>query len=64
MISGKPPIREPAEFVTVDISTFTNTKGNCKVCYTVAKEEMKAQSWCSASTVNSENAYTTVFQLS
>jgi len=49
---SKPPTREPGEFVTVHIPKFADTKRNCKVCYTVAKEEMKVRSCCSAPQCN------------
>jgi len=57
MISGKPPTREPEEFVTVHVPKFTDTKSNCKVCYTVAKEGVKVQSWCSAPQCTCNNVY-------
>ena len=57
MISGKPPTREPEEFVTVHVPKFTVTKSNCKVCYTVAKEGVKVQSWFSAPQCTCNNVY-------
>jgi len=51
---GQPPVfrpgrtKEPAQFETVHIPQFSDTKRNCKVCYKTSKTELKVISYCSA----------------